>query len=110
MVAPEIASTPEPPYYAVIFVSTQTDNLDGYHAAMDRMEELVAQRPGYLGMDSARSGLGVTVSYWSDEAAITAWRDHLEHSQVRELGRERWYGSYSVQVARVERSYRWSRS
>lgn len=76
---------------------------------LGRMEALVVGQPGYLGMDSARSAVGVTVSYWEDEASIVVWRDHLEHAAVREQGREQWYDRYSVRVARVERAYDWAR-
>jgi heme-degrading monooxygenase HmoA len=109
MESPALTATPEPPYYAVIFVSIHSGDLVGYAEANQRMEELVAGQPGYLGMDSARSGSGVTVSYWTDEASIAAWRDHLEHAAVRERGRGQWYERYSVKVARVERAYEWSR-
>lgn len=109
MESPALTATPEPPYYAVIFVSIHTGDLVGYAEANQRMEELVADQPGYLGMDSARSCLGVTVSYWTDEASIAAWRDHLEHAAIREQGRDQWYERYTVRVARVERAYDWSR-
>lgn len=110
MEQPAPVTTPDPPYWAVIFVSTHTDDLDGYTEAMSSMEALVASQPGYLGMDSARSGLGVTVSYWRDEHSIEAWRSHVEHAAVRERGRGRWYEQFSVKVARVERAYEWSRA
>ena len=71
-----IASTPRPPYVAVIFTSLRTDGDDGYAAMAARMAELAAEQPGYLGLESARdpgSRLGVTVSYWVDEASARAW-------------------------------------
>jgi heme-degrading monooxygenase HmoA len=97
---------------AVIFLSTRT-GLDeaGYRAAAARMEALAAEQPGYLGMESARGedGLGVTVSYWADDASALAWRDHPEHAAVRDQGRGRWYSWYRTDVARLERSYEWRR-
>ncbi len=60
----EIANTPKPPYYAVIFSNHRIDGDNGYAEMADRMAELAAQQPGYLGMESAREGLGITVSYW----------------------------------------------
>ncbi|MGI9624185.1 MAG: antibiotic biosynthesis monooxygenase family protein [Acidimicrobiales bacterium] len=104
-----LADTPAPPYYAVIFATTRsaTDADDGYEETAARMEELARAQPGYLGIDSARSDIGITVSYWCDEAAITAWRDNFEHEEARRLGRERFYESYFLRVARVERAYSW---
>ncbi len=106
----ELSTTPEPPYYAVIFASTTTDDTLGYAEAAARMIELAAEQPGFLGVDSARSdGVGITVSYWATEADIVAWKGHAEHTVVRDTGRARWYDAYELRVARVERSYGWSR-
>lgn len=98
---------------AVIFVSKRTgEDEDGYLAAADAMAVLAAQQPGHAGMESVRGadGLGITISYWRDEASARAWRDQPEHVRIRELGRARWYEWYSLQVTRVERGYGWSRA
>jgi heme-degrading monooxygenase HmoA len=96
---------------AVIFTS-QRNGRDpaGYDAAAAAMDALAAAQPGYRGVESARGsdGLGITVSYWADDAAAKAWRDHPDHAAVREQGRTRWYDRYTVAVARVERGYAWS--
>jgi heme-degrading monooxygenase HmoA len=102
----EPASTPEPPYYAVIFTSVRDEQPDdGYDDAAARMEELARRQAGFLGVDSARSGVGITVSYWADEAAIAAWKVQVDHAAVQAEGRSRWYTRYEVRVARVERAY-----
>lgn len=104
------ASTPEPPYYAVIFTTTTTDDLDGYLDMAERMEALARRQPGYLGIESARDpALGITVSYWRNEDAIAAWKADAEHTVARDMGRDRWYATYAVRVARVERAYTWDR-
>ena len=97
---------------AVIFVSLRTDaDEPGYAAASSEMEEAVKAMPGYLGMNSARSpeGIGLTISYWKDEESTAGWRDHQRHTEIRGEGRNRWYDWYEVIVARVERSYAWTR-
>jgi heme-degrading monooxygenase HmoA len=105
------AQTPPPPYYAVIFTSVRADGAngddDGYEAMSQRMLELAAQQPGFLGIESARGadGLGITVSYWISEEAILAWREHAEHLVAQANGRSRWYARYELRVARVERAY-----
>ena len=60
-----IANLPEPPYYAVIFSSRRASVDEGYGAMADRMEELAAAQPGFLGVESTRGadGFGITVSY-----------------------------------------------
>lgn len=102
-----LAQTPEPPYYAVIFSSVPTTNEDGYAEMARRMSELAVGMPGYLGIESAENpdGSGITVSYWTDEAAIRNWRRHAEHLAAQQLGRERWYSRFELRVARVERAY-----
>lgn len=103
----ELADTPKPPYYAVIFSSVrrQADE-QAYQETAARMLTLAARQPGFLGVDSAHSdGVGITVSYWESEDAIHAWKLQLEHSEARRRGRESWYSQYSLRVARVERAY-----
>jgi heme-degrading monooxygenase HmoA len=104
-----IAVTPEPPYYAVIFTNLQTDDLEGYEATAERMVMLAAGREGFLGVESARDGLGITVSYWRDLESIRAWKADAEHQLAQGAGRERWYAAYKARIARVERDYGFSR-
>lgn len=98
---------PDPPYYAVIFPNQQSQSTEGYGATSDRMVELAKEQPGYLGIHSARNadGSGVTVSYWADEESISAWKANAEHEAAQQSGKEQWYSSYDVIVAKVERSY-----
>ncbi len=98
-----IASTPDPPYYAVIFTSIGTDDMQGYERMARHMEELACQQPGFLGVESVRDDMGITVSYWKDEASIRAWKRHVEHQVAQRKGRTDWYARYHVRVARVER-------
>lgn len=104
-----IARTPEPPYYAVIFTSLQTAELAGYAEATARMLELAAGMPGFLGVEAAREGVGITISYWADLESIAAWKRHSEHSAVQGNGRRLWYSHYVTRIARVERDYSFER-
>ena len=101
-----LAATPEPPYYAVIFTSLRTDGDHGYGEMAALMQQLAKSAPGYFGFETAQEGdFEVTVSYWRDVEALTAWKRHLDHAAAQRLGRERWYAAYRVRVARVERAY-----
>jgi len=102
-----IARTPAPPYYAVIFPSHRIDGDNGYNATADRMVELAATMPGFLGIESARNpdGFGITVSYWQSEEHIRAWKAHAEHRVAQETGKSTWYADFAVRIARVERAY-----
>ncbi len=101
------AATPEPPYYAVVFTAQRTKGDDGYAAMAQAMVDLALTQPGCLGVESARNpdGLGITVSYFTDEAAIRAWKANVDHLAAQRLGKERWYSHYELRVARVERAY-----
>ena len=101
------AKTPEPPYYAVIFSAQRSQPDEGYDRMAAAMYQLALEQPGCLGAESARGadGLGITVSYFSDEAAIGAWKANARHLVAQQLGKERWYTHYELRVARVERAY-----
>lgn len=99
------ATTPEPPYVAVIFTSLRTAGDHGYAAMSAAMEELAAQQPGYLGIEAARDGLGITVSYWTDAASAADWKQHATHLIAQRRGQNEWYSDYRVRIAVVQREY-----
>ncbi len=101
-----IAQTPPPPYYAVIFTSTRTEGDHGYGAMAERMVALAAQQPGFLGAESARNEVGITVSYWKDLESIRAWKANAEHLEAQRLGHAQWYSAFTTRIAKVERDYR----
>jgi len=103
----EIANTPSPPYYAVIFTSQRTKGDEGYGNTAVRMLELAAQQHGYLGVESAREDVGITVSYWADLESIKAWKQEMEHLAAQKQGQDIWYAAYKVRIAKVERDYDW---
>ena len=100
-----IASTLKPPYYAVIFSSIAAENKDGYGFMAEKMEELVKHQAGYLGHESARNEIGITVSYWSNLEAIRNWKKNTEHLLAQQKGREEWYARYKTRICLVERDY-----
>lgn len=100
-----IASTPAPPYYAVIFTSIRTEGDNDYNTTADRMVELAELQEGYLGIESARNELGITVSYWKDLEAIKKWKMQMDHTEARKKGRLNWYKEFKVRICKVERDY-----
>jgi len=93
------------PYYAVIFTSTLTRKTEGYREMAKKMEELASRQPGYIAFESARSELGISISYWDSLEAIANWRAQIEHQRAQELGKNKWYSSYKVRICKVEREY-----
>lgn len=100
-----IANTPKPPYYAVIFTSTHTDDVEDYSEMGKRMVALAEHEEGFLGIESARDTLGITVSYWRDLESIRRWKVNSEHLFAQKKGREDWYQTYKTRIAFVERDY-----
>lgn len=100
----QIVDTPRPPYYAVIFTSLRTEGDNGYEEAARRMLELAHRQPGFLGYESARRGIGISVSYWESLEAIKAWRENPEHRKVQAM-ESLWYEGSRVRVCKVERDY-----
>ena len=101
-----LARTPDPPYWAVIF-STHRDEQPGdrYDETAAKMLMLASQRAGFLGVETAHSDIGITVSYWTDEESIAAWKRDADHAFAQYEGRTRWYDAYELRVARVERAH-----
>lgn len=96
-------------YYAVIFTSIRTGTDDGYAEMGAWMEELARQQDGFMGMDSARNEVGITVSYWRDLESIQAWKRHADHLVAQEKGRTHWYERYTIRICRVVREYGFER-
>jgi len=100
-----IAKTPNPPYYAVIFTNTKIEEDKGYSKMAQKMVELASKEDGFLGIESARDSIGISVSYWKDLESIANWKKNIEHLEAQKLGRELWYKSYKTRIAKVERDY-----
>jgi heme-degrading monooxygenase HmoA len=82
------STAPTPPYYAVIFTSLRTEGDNGYAEMAKHIAELAKQQPGFIGMDSARNELGITVSYWESPEAIKAWKENLDHRQAQSRAKD----------------------
>jgi heme-degrading monooxygenase HmoA len=95
---------PEPPYYAVIATSVRSEGNNGYAEAAQQMLELASRQPGFLGYETARQDIGVSVSYWSSLEAIKAWKENSQHQQVQRRAKG-WYKLFRVRVCLVEREY-----
>lgn len=100
-----LAKTPNPPYYAVIFTSLRSEIEEDYEEMAEEMLRLVALQPGYLGHESARNELGITISYWESLEAIRQWKVQSDHLLAQKYGREKWYSAYKTRIAKVERDY-----
>lgn len=101
----ELAKTPKPPYYAVIFTSVRTEGDYGYEKMAAEMVKLGFSQSGFLGAESTRdiNGVGITVSYWDSLEAIENWKNHPRHKEAQKLGEDLWYKTFATRVCKVER-------
>lgn len=97
-------SPPEKDYYAVIFSSTKSDNLEGY-AEMDELTlKLAQEQTGFLGYESVNNNnTGIFISYWESMDAINNWRKNTTHLMAKSRAND-WYKRYLSQICKVENS------
>ncbi|WP_431132746.1 antibiotic biosynthesis monooxygenase family protein [Psychroserpens mesophilus] len=98
------------PYYAVIFTSSHSENTEGYIEMAEQMEALAKKQYGFLGIESARSSIGITVSYWNSLEAIKNWKQQTDHLKAQQKGRHDWYDWYKVRICKVERDYEFEKA
>jgi heme-degrading monooxygenase HmoA len=92
--------------YVVIFRATVRELDAEYATTAQRMRELALNEFGCLEFHAVTEGQHeVALSYWPDEASIRAWKNHPEHALAQQTGQNRWYETYSVQVAEIKRHY-----
>ncbi len=98
-------SPPQNNYYAVIFASTKSDNLEGY-AEMDELTlKLAQEQPGFLGYETAGDlKSGIFISYWENMEAINGWRKDSTHLMAKAKA-DQWYKRYLSQICKVEHSH-----
>ncbi len=99
------AKTPKPPYYAVIFTFQRTSIDEGYYKVANRMVDLAKEQPGFLGYESAREEIGITISYWKNLESIKNWKKNVEHIPAQKDGKAKLYKSYKVRICKVEKDY-----
>ena len=99
------ASTPHPPYYAVIFTAKKSTDDEGVHETATKLLGLVQDHPGFLGVENVDGAAEITLSYWEDLASIAKWKKNADHALAQTRGAQNWYVKYKVRIARVEREY-----
>lgn len=98
--------------YRTMIVTIFRSRLRPEHAAeyalvADRIHALAATMPGFVGIRAyvADDGERVSIVEFADQQTHNAWRDHPEHQQAQQLGRERFYSTYNIQVCELARQH-----
>lgn len=86
------------------------EHADEYFAMAARMSELAREMPGYIShkIFIAPDGERVTIVEFENAETHRAWATHAAHVGAQQVGRERFYAEYSIQVCEVLRSTRFS--
>lgn len=87
------------------------EHAEEFQALADEMMTLARSMPGFRSYEVFVSDDGERASLVEFETAETlrAWREHPRHSAAQQLGRERFYESYSLQVCEPMRESRFER-
>lgn len=96
---------PTLPYYAVIFASTKSNDLEGFAEMDEKILALAIEQPGFLGYETAGSPPhSIFISYWTSPEAIDAWRKNMQHQEAKKMGFAQWYDRFLTQICKVEHS------
>ena len=95
---------------AVIFEVWPADGRKGHymdHAA--RLKDELAAIDGFISVERFQSLIDpdklLSLSFWRDEAAVAAWRNHERHRATQAAGRGGIFRDYRLRVAGVLRDY-----
>lgn len=72
-----------------------------------RMYELATSMPGFRSYRdyAAADGEAVAIVEFESHETLAAWRDHPEHRQAQQAGRDRWFSEYRITVCDAVRDY-----
>lgn len=95
---------------AVIFESwPKPGKKDSYLDMAAMLMPLVQEIDGFISVERFESvsqpGKMVALSFWRDEAAVTNWRNIIEHRRVQKGSRKTVFDDYRLRVAHVIRDY-----
>lgn len=92
--------------YAVIF-KAEINKIDKAYSAMaSRMRELAINEFGCIEFNSVTEGNNeIAISYWNSKEQIKEWKQNKEHLKAQELGKNKWYKTYNVEIVEVISQY-----
>lgn len=95
--------------YIVIFRAKPGTMDSDYSRTAATLRELAFASFGCIDFVSVTEGDNeIALSYWPDEESIRKWKAHSDHVIAQQLGREKWYESYIVQIAEIKREYKFN--
>jgi heme-degrading monooxygenase HmoA len=95
---------------AVIFeVEPHADRASRYFELAAAMRSELERIDGFVSVERFESltqpGKFLSLSFWRDEQALLAWRNHGGHRAGQQEGRDSVFAGYRIRVAQVLRDY-----
>ncbi|WP_339670251.1 antibiotic biosynthesis monooxygenase [Dasania marina] len=92
--------------YAVIFKAEVAEFDEEYFATAAKMRDTAINQYGCRDFIACSEGnMEIAISYWDSEAQIKAWKQDLDHIAAQQLGKAKWYKSYTVEITEIVRAY-----
>ena len=82
-----------------------------YAETADAMLAKARTMPGFVEFKHFTSDDGerLALIHWESAETLRAWAEDLEHQDAQRRSRERWYTTYTIEVAEVQRTSRFAR-
>jgi heme-degrading monooxygenase HmoA len=76
-----------------------------YGQRVGKLFEIVSAMPGFRGIRSyaAEDGEQLSLIEFDSLESLAAWRDQAEHRVAQELGKQRYYSEYHLQICELVR-------
>jgi heme-degrading monooxygenase HmoA len=84
-----------------------SEHAPAYNEVAARMKALAEGMPGFVSFKTfwADDQERVSIVEFESEEALHAWRNHPDHRKAQQLGRERFYSEFQIQVCSILRQY-----
>ncbi len=93
--------------YAVIFKAEINKVDDSYTVMAKRMREIAVKDYDCINFSSITEGnIEVAISYWHSKEQIKQWKQNKEHLIAQQLGKDKWYKNYTVDIVEVIQQYK----
>lgn len=88
--------------YAVIFKAKVRDVDEEYFSMAKKMRKMAFEDYGCIDFISVcEENTEISISYWKDLESIKIWKEDKEHLKAQELGKTKWYESYTIEITEI---------
>ena len=92
--------------YAVIFKAKEKSLDSQYSQMAQKMRELAFNKYNCKDFIAvSENGLEIAISYWGKLEDIKRWKADREHLVAQDLGQNKWYEAYKIEIVEILREY-----